>query len=268
MTLASLPMYDLPELTGATDAWWAGLAGAFRRAGIAEVPSTLCRPEGTTSLWRDPAFLFSQTCGYPLTHELKSLVQPVATPAYSAPGCLGAGYASVVVVRDGDPARDVADFRGRICAFNARNSQSGYNVLRRLVAPLAVAGRFFSRVLVTGGHAASLAAVAGRQADVAAVDCVTFALLSRCRPAAVEGLRVLITTQPVPGLPYVTRANCDDTLLRRLRDGLSAALSDPKLAQARAELLIVGAEVLPIGAYACIDQMEADAVASGYPKIG
>jgi len=267
MTLASLPMYDLPELTGATDAWWAGLARAFRQAGIAEVPSTLFRPDAMTSHWGDPALLFSQTCGYPLTHELKSVVQLVATPAYVAPGCHGAGYASVVVVRNGDPARDIAQLRDRVCAVNAPDSQSGYNGLRRLIAPLAVAGRFFSDVVVSGGHAASLAAVAGRQADVAAVDCVTFALLSRCRPAAVEALRVLTTTQSAPGLPYVTRASGGDTLLRRLRDGLFAALADPNLAAARADLLIAGAEVLPFEAYGCIDRMEAEAVADRYPEI-
>ncbi len=267
MTVASLPMYDLPELTGATDAWWAGLARAFRKAGVAGAPSALRRPDDMKALWRDPALLFSQTCGYPLTHDLKSVVQPVATPAYAAPGCRGAGYASVVVVRDDDPARDIVQLRDRICAVNALDSQSGYNAMRRLVTPLAVAGRFFSDVVVSGGHAASLAAVAGRQADVAAVDCVTFQLLSRCRPVAVEALRVLTTTQSVPGLPYVTRASADDTLLDRLRDGLFAALADPSLAAARGDLLIAGAEVLPFEAYGCLEQMEAEAVAGGYPKI-
>src|SRR6185312_8107473 len=33
MAVASLPMYDLPELRAATDAWWKGLARAFRREG-------------------------------------------------------------------------------------------------------------------------------------------------------------------------------------------------------------------------------------------
>ena len=267
MTLASLPMYDLPELADATDAWWAGLAGAFRRAGISEVPSALCRPDDMAAFWRDPTLLFSQTCGYPLTHRLKSVVRPVATPVYAAPGCRGADYASVVVVRADDPARELVQLRGRVCAVNGPESQSGYNALRRLVAPLAVAGRFFSDVVVSGGHAASLAAVAGGRADVAAVDCVTFALLSRCRPAAVEAVRVLTTTQSVPGLPYVTRASGNDTLVRRLREGLAAALADPSLAAARDELLIAGAEVLPLEAYGCIDRMEAEAMAGGYPKI-
>jgi hypothetical protein len=33
--IAALPMYDWPEIREATDAWWAGLARAFRREGPA-----------------------------------------------------------------------------------------------------------------------------------------------------------------------------------------------------------------------------------------
>ena len=40
MAVASLPMYDLPELRAATDAWWRGLAQAFRREGIADLPAS------------------------------------------------------------------------------------------------------------------------------------------------------------------------------------------------------------------------------------
>jgi ABC-type phosphate/phosphonate transport system substrate-binding protein len=267
MSRASLPMYDLPELRGATDAWWAGLARAFRRAGVAEPPATLERPRDMAAAWRAPELLFSQTCGYPLTHQLKQVVQTVATPAYSAPGCDGARYVSVVVVRADDPAAELAALRGATCAFNALDSQSGYNALRRLIAPLAVDRRFFGKVVVSGGHAASLAAVAGKRADVAAVDCVTFALLARCRPDVVEDLRVLSHTEQAPGLPYVTSRHADGTLVDRLRDGLFAALADPDLAAARDDLLIAGAEALPLEAYGRIDGMEAEAQAHGYPEI-
>ena len=40
---ASLPMYALPGLEAATEAWWAGLAAAFRAEGLAEVPRLLQR---------------------------------------------------------------------------------------------------------------------------------------------------------------------------------------------------------------------------------
>src|SRR6185437_2123523 len=43
VSTASLPMYDFPEVRGATDAWWAGLARHLEHAGVTEVPAALLR---------------------------------------------------------------------------------------------------------------------------------------------------------------------------------------------------------------------------------
>jgi ABC-type phosphate/phosphonate transport system substrate-binding protein len=260
-------MYDLPELRAATDAWWVGLARAFRRAGLREVPDKLGRDGAMETLWRAPDLLFSQTCGYPLTHALRDRLVPVATPAYAAPGCDGPYYASAIVVPADDPARGLDDLAGRICAVNSRSSQSGYNALRRALAPHAQGGRFVARLLETGGHEASLAAVAEGRAGLAAVDCVTFELLVRHRPAAVAGLKILDWSEPAPGLPYVTRAVLGGEALARLREGLQAALANPALAEARQALLLTSAELLSAAAYRRIDEMEAEAAALGYPEI-
>jgi ABC-type phosphate/phosphonate transport system substrate-binding protein len=267
MASASLPMYDLPELRTATDAWWQGLAKAFRRAGLREVPDRLRRDGAMEAAWRAPDLLFSQTCGYPLTHAFRGLLRPVATPAYAAPGCDGPLYASAIVVRADDPAQGPGDLAGRICAVNNRASHSGYNALRRALAPHAVDGRFAAGLLETGGHMASLAAVAEGRAGLAAIDCVTLELLARHRPAAVAGLRVLAWSERAPGLPYVTRADAGEEALARLRDGLRAALADPALAGPRQALLLRGAEPLDAAAYGRIDEMEAEAAALGYPEV-
>ncbi len=267
MASASLPMYDLPELRAATDAWWQGLAEAFRRAGLREVPDGLRRDRPAEALWRAPDLLFSQSCGYPLTHAFRGLLRPVATPVYAAPGCDGPNYASAIVVQADDPAHGLGDLVGRICAVNNRASHSGYNALRRALAPHAVDGRFVAGVLETGGHPASLAAVAEGRAGLAAVDCVTLALLARHRPAAVAGVRVLEWSEPAPALPYVTRADVGEEVLARLRDGLWAALADPALAGVRRALLLRGAEPLDAAAYRRIDEMEAQAAALGCPEI-
>lgn len=267
MGLASLPMYDLPEVTAATDAWWSGLARAMAREGIADVPDRLTRGEDLHAAWRAPDLLFSQTCGYPLTHALKGRVRAVATPAYDCPGCAGPAYCSVIVVRADDPAGSLQDLRGRSAAINNPGSQSGYSALRAAVAPLARDGRFFGGVVRSGGHAASLAMVANEEADVCAVDCVTYALLARHRPAAVEGLRVLTRSAVAPGLPYVTRAAADGDLLARLRGALFAALEDPALTSARETVYLAGAEVLPEAAYERILELEREAEARGYDRV-
>jgi ABC-type phosphate/phosphonate transport system substrate-binding protein len=150
---------------------------------------------------------------------------------------------------------------------NGLDSQSGYNALRALVAPAAAGGRFFGSVAVTGGHRASLARVAAGEADVAAIDCVSYALLARHRPQALAGVRVLCRTASAPGLPYVTRADAGAELLERLRAGLDRALVDADLAAARQALLLEGATVLLLAAYDGILDMEKTARAAGYPDV-
>jgi ABC-type phosphate/phosphonate transport system substrate-binding protein len=267
MAIASLPMYDLPELRAATDAWWHGLARAFRREGIADVPDSLDRRPAYQDVWLAPDLLFSQTCGYPLTHALAGRVELVATPCYTAEGCEGPSYCSFVVVNADSVASAIGDLRGARCAINGVDSQSGYNALRSLVATVAEEGRFFGGVAITGGHLASLALVASARADVAAIDCVTHGLLARHRPQALAGTRVLCRTASAPGLPYVTRAGADADLLRRLRGGLERALADAQSAEVRGALLLAAAVVLPVAAYDRIGDMENAAVAAGYPRV-
>jgi len=265
--VASLAMYDLPEVRAATDAWWRGLAAAFRREGIAEVPDRLDRKTGHHEVCLRSDLLFAQTCGYPLTHALAGRVALVATPCYAAEGCAGASYCSFIVVADGNPATAIADLRGARCAVNASDSQSGYSALRAAVAQHARDGRFFSAVTVSGSHVASLQLVAAGTVDVAAIDCVTYALVARHRPAALEGTRVLARTMPAPGLPYVTRGDAGDDRIARLRAGLQRAFADPQLEPARAALLLTAVAVLPLAAYDRIIAIEKDAVAAGYPTV-
>ncbi len=267
MAVASLPMYDLPELRAATDAWWQGLAQAFRREGIADVPDGLDRREAYKDVWLAPDLLFSQTCGYPLTHALAGRVELVATPCYDAEGCEGPNYCSVVVVAADSTASAIGDLRGGRCAINGLDSQSGCNALRSLVAAASKEGRFFGRVALTGGHQASLALVASGQADVAAIDCVTHGLLARYRPQTLSCTRVLCRTASAPGLPNITRASADADLLRRLRAGLERAFADAALAEVREALMLVDMSIIPLSAYDAIAGMENAAIAAGYPEV-
>jgi ABC-type phosphate/phosphonate transport system substrate-binding protein len=267
MAIANLAMYDLPEVAAANDAFWAGMARALAREGLEGVPRALTRSRDLSEVWRNPELLFGQTCGYPLTHAYKDTLRLVATPVYDAAGCEGPNYVSFIVVRAEDSVRVLADLHGRTAAVNYAASQSGYSALRASVAEFSRNGRFFGRVVESGGHPNSLALVAAGEADVCATDCVTHALLARHRPEVLAGLRVLARSQAAPGLPYVTRAAASDELVARLRAALFAVLDDPDLATAREALLLAGAEVLPISAYQPILEMEARAQALGYAEV-
>jgi ABC-type phosphate/phosphonate transport system substrate-binding protein len=265
--IIGLPMYALAEVLPATLDWWLGLCRHFRRAGIDDLPLTMAEPQDLYEHWRHPFLLFTQTCGYPLTHDLAGQVQLVATPCYRAPGCDGSSYRSFIVVRDDDAIEDLADLRGKRVAFNSRDSQSGYNCLRHLIAPLAQDGRFFGTALETGGHRRSLAAVRQGRADVASIDCVSYALIAAVAPEEVAGIRVLCESAPAPNLPYITAISTPPQKLARLQDGLRAAVADPRLAAARETLLIDDVTVLHRDAYDVILSMERAAIDAGYRDL-
>jgi ABC-type phosphate/phosphonate transport system substrate-binding protein len=267
MSIASLPMYDLPEVASANDSFWAAMARALEREGVTDVPTGLERKMSLSDQWRSPELLMSQTCGYPLMHEYAGRLSLVATPVYEVPGCEGPNYSSLILVRRDDAAQRLSDLRGRRAVVNHSASQSGYAALRASVAPLAEGGRFFGSVLESGGHPNSLAMVVGGEADVCAADCVTFALFARHRPEAVENLREIGRTPAAPGLPYITRPDAGEELIARLRAALFSALEAPETRAACQALFLAGAEVLPLGDYQRIMDMEQESEALGYAKV-
>jgi ABC-type phosphate/phosphonate transport system substrate-binding protein len=260
-------MYDLPELEAANDALWASIAERLVAQGVEAVPERLTRGGALEAIWTDPRLLLAQTCGYPLVASLGERVRVVATPRYGAQGCDGALYRSAIVVRAGDPARDVADLRGRRAAVNDLASNSGMNLFRAEIAPLANGPSFFAAVTITGAHAASVEAVAAGEADVAAIDCITWAQLQRLRPRTTTALRVLSWTTATPGLPLIAAATTDAAVVAALRKALADVAVDPALAAVRAALLLDGFETLPGGDYQAILALERDAIAQGYPTL-
>lgn len=254
--LASLFMYDMPEFWSANESWWHGLARAMTAEGIEAVPAHLSEVSHPMAHWVRPELLFSQTCGYPLTHGLRGKVTVIATPAYDCYGCVGAEYCSLILVRDEDSSQGMSDLAGRTAVVNSFDSQSGFSSLRSAVAPFARDGRFFDRIETSGGHLASMAAVQAGRGDVCAIDAVTYALAARYRPGALDGLRILERGPEAPGLPYITAGGVSAEKLRRLRAAVFTAMEDPDLASTREALLIAGAEVLPQEAYVRILDLE------------
>ncbi len=267
MGVASLPMYDLPEVSAALDALWAGIARHLCREGMDEAPEALVHGAPLRDLWADPELLLSQCCGFDLVKSYTRTLRPVATPRYAAPGCDGCRYSSVVIVAADSKAAGLEDLRGGVCAVNGPESHSGMNALRALIAPLSRGGRFFSEVWETGTHSDSVAMIVSGKADGAAIDCVTYALLARHRPRVVADTRILCWTEKAPGIPYVTRTGVGTQTVERLRGALFSAFDDPDLAAARDELFLAGLEVLPHDDYYELVELERRAIRQGYPKL-
>lgn len=265
--IAGLPMYDFPELAADTDALWSKIAGELTAAGIADVPHGLSRDIPHLELWRHPDLLLAQACEYPLATELGSAVRLVATPRYRAPGCVNALYRSAIVVRATDGTADLSGFRGRRCVINEPSSNSGMNLLRAAIAPLAAGRPFFGSVSVSGSHRRSLAMVAGGQADIAAIDCVTLAHLRKFVPADVASIRILGWTDASPSLPFITARTTDEATLDAIRSALRAAISDAELAPIRENLFLEGFDFAPDEYFTTVLELKRRAASLRYAAL-
>ena len=267
MGIASLPMYDLPEARPAIDALWRGIAGHMARAGVADVPEALIHDQPIKATWGHPDLFFSQACGYDVKHSFADTLRLLVTPCHDAFGCDGPTYSSLLVVPEASTAREIEDLRGCVCVINGRESHSGMSALRATVAPLSRNGGFFAEVKESGAHIESLAALRRGDADIAAVDCITFALVGRYRSAALDGVRVLGRTANAVSPPYVTRANTPDDVAERMRAALVEAFEDVDLTSAREAIFLSGAEVLADDAYDNIVEFVHLAERHGYAEI-
>lgn len=201
---------DLPPVPG-------GIRGQDGQM-VAPDPATLPPDElDIQAVWKHPDLLFGQTCWGPMEVGLSPHVRVVGQPDYSAyEGGQGELYSSAIVMRgagrstdlpapaDGAATIPLDDIRGKRLAFNSHDSMSGLiGLTRDLAARAETPDGLFSELVETGAHRASVAAVAEGRADVAAIDCRSWALIRRFDRHAAD-VAVVGWTARRKGLPFIT----------------------------------------------------------------
>ncbi|MEO1113975.1 MAG: PhnD/SsuA/transferrin family substrate-binding protein [Pseudomonadota bacterium] len=264
-----LPMYNWPQVRTATERLEHALQVALVDALGLQPSDCVAWPEdrGLEVNWLQPGLLLSQTCGYPLTHALKGRVRPVGVPHYAADGCEGGRYCShLVVARDSD-FQSLTGLRGRRAVYNGPDSQSGMNAFRYEVAKVAAGAPFFSSVSESGGHLASLHAVADGVADIASVDAVCWALACQELPDLAAKLRSIGRTASVPGLPLVSSLGFTKAEAETIALTVQSVFADATFAEDRSRLLITGFSTISDVDFAPILDMERRAADQGYPEL-
>ncbi len=229
---------DAPDTLARRNADLPPVPGGIRDAAdhlIAPDPATLPPEEFDLAvLWRHPALLFAQTCWGPMEAGLSQHVAVVGQPDYSAfEGGAGEAYSSAILVRAGEagtgPVSPPADgsavlplerMRGRKLAFNDPHSMSGIIALGRDLEAAGESLDIFSGKVETGGHRASIVAVADGRADICAVDCRTWALARRFEPKAKQ-MEVVGWTARRKGLPCISAGDLEplhETLRRAVAE--------------------------------------------------
>jgi ABC-type phosphate/phosphonate transport system substrate-binding protein len=265
--LASLPMYNFPEMRAANARFWEALRGLLREAGLGEVPEALIFERGPVPPRLEPELLFSQTCGYPLETVFKGQAIRLGAPVYDVPGCEGPTHCAFFLMRADSPAQSLADLKGGVFLLNSRVSNSGMNLPRRALAEIAGGKPFFRVVIETGGHPASLERLIRGEGDVASVDCVTYAFWRKYRPEAAARVRILAKTPPSPAIPFVTSVATPEVTVDLLRTALRILGNEPRYAAVCAGLMITAIEDVPDAAYRGLLDYEREAAELGYPEL-
>lgn len=227
---------DAPPALVRHNADMAPVAGDIRDADgkvIAPDPATLPPEElDVHTLWRHPALLFAQACWGPMELGLSAHVRVIGQPDYSdCEGGEGAFYSSAIVMRKGDaqscptPANGAAviptdRMRGARLAFNSPDSMSGIIALTRDLEAAGESINLLSDRIETGSHRASVLAVAEGRADVCAVDCRTWKLVTRHEPKTAD-VAVVGWTARRKGLPYIASRHIPETISSRLQSVLA-----------------------------------------------
>ena len=199
-------MYDWPEVRPSWDRLWA-LARDILRARDISAPELLTHIEDYQPIWTSPELVVGQTCGWPFISRLRGQVTPFARFDFGLPDLSPGQYQSVFLTRQPHRFDELLEL-GRwirnsqpVIAINELNSQSGYRVF----------GECFDQacqvspqgLVLSGSHRNSIQMLASGQADLCAVDAVSWRLALAHEPAAQE-VHIAGRSNPIPGLPLIT----------------------------------------------------------------
>ena len=237
--IAALPMYDAGRAREANDALWRVWSQALAARGVS-APDSLYRSGVLEDVWRDPQLLVGQTCSLPWVVFLEHSTRIFAIPQYSAPDCGKATYRSLLIVRKDALGDDLAAFAGATVAVNGARSQSGHTSLAMALERRELAMPFFARARETGSHMASLQMLAEGAADVAAIDCVTFAHWEAGGNPHVDAVRVIGRSPQAPAPPFITSRSREPAMDAILLETLCETIADPAAKPICEALLLEG----------------------------
>lgn len=216
--IASLPMYQRPQLIDAHNKFWNLIRNNLSDAGI-KTPAELSQDADEMAVWRDPELVLSQTCGMPYRTYLYDKVTLIGTPDFGVDDCLPGHYRSSFIVNKKDTRTMLSDYKGAIFAYNDKISQSGYAAA---YFETMKHNFFFKNTVCSGGHLNSAAMVASKKAEIACIDPVSLAFMKEYEDFY-DDLRIIKKTDPTPSLPYITTAGGDrETYFK----AIEAAISD------------------------------------------
>lgn len=151
--------------------------------------------------------------------KVKAHVEPVARGIMQETGT--SSYKALIITLPNSPIQKIADLKGRTFALVDPASTSGNLVPRYVFEKNGVnPEKDFKTLYYSGTHQASLIAVKEGKVEAAAIaDEVYNLAISRGTLKATD-LKVIFSSDPIPGSPFVVRTNLPKDLQDKLRAGI------------------------------------------------
>lgn len=204
--IANMNMYCWRENKNVWDGFWAEIQHRLLEKGI-DAPQEMSTAASPWEDWEDTNLLLGHTCGWPYVSRLREKVSLVGTFDFGLDGCPPGFYRSVFIASKHsdicDPSKhDLLSGKLKV-AVNGTDSQSGFRAFSSLLEgePARLLREDF--LVITRSHRNSIRAVAQGEADIAAIDGVTWEMALQFEPSA-KDVRVVGYTPAVPGLPLIT----------------------------------------------------------------
>lgn len=271
MLITSTRLYDVTP--SARDAWTAVLKAAYLQAGLQVEFVAHGWPTPVGELWERPGLCGAFMCGWPFAQALSEgkSFQAVASvvPAWPEYGGLPR-YRSEFLVRDDAPWTTLEDAFGSRYGWMVKDSQSGWNAPRGVLANHAAgrgAGLFSESKGPYGNPRGLIRALQEGEIDLTAVDGWYLDLLRAHDPLVLQGLRTLAHTPWTPNPLLVCSPDVDRQTASALADALTAMHKAPDgavlLRRAHVERFVPP----DVDAYQVTLRVAEQALSAGYPEI-
>ena len=130
------------------------------------------------------------------------------------------GYHGVIITKKGSDIKTMEDAKGKTWAFTDPNSTSGtlvptvYFVKTMKIDP----EKYFSKVIYSGSHEASILAIKGGKVDIASTNDLDLARGNGKGWQTDKDFQIVWTSELIPGSPMACRKDLPDTLKTALKE--------------------------------------------------
>lgn len=141
-------------------------------------------------------------------------------------------FHSLFITQPGSPIQSLADLKGHSFAFGDVNSTSGHLMPEYFMRENKVDPEAIAKAIYTGGHDATLLAVANGKVDAGALDEAVFQRMTSQGKVDPAKVRVFWTTPPFFDYVWVARKGLDPKLANAVRESfLALDPADPQQKQ-------------------------------------